>query len=95
MATKPKDGDHVDLTRKVESFSIPEPPKTWKPSMTKSFTHEYGSAVGTPSLPVNELAAQYVREMYPHVIEGSDRFKKLVDDTEAAYMDALNATKGM
>ena len=94
MAAKPKDGDRVELTKKVESF-LPEAADTWKPSMTKGFTHEFGSGTPTPSLPINELAAQYVREMHPHVAEGSERFVELVEATEAQYMDALNNTKGM
>lgn len=94
MATKSKDGDRLDFTRKTEGPGTYEPPNTWKPSMSKSFTHEFGSALPTPSLSVTELATQYVREQYgPHAPKGSDRFKKLVEETEAQYMEALNHTK--
>lgn len=68
---KPKDGDHLDLSKKVETFEVPKKER-WMPSSTKSFTHEYGKGAPTPS---PTLA---VAHHYPYLLEGTPEYERRV-----------------
>lgn len=97
---KTQDGKVYDLSNKVPTLEMTEPQnnKKWKPSLTDkttTFTHKYGHGLPNPSLPVNELAEQYVIENYVHISKGSPEFKRLTQSVTDQYMKSITETEGM
>jgi hypothetical protein len=71
----PKEGDYIDLTKKIETpdFSIPS---KWKPNVGETHTMLYGRGTPTPVPTTEELADRYVAQYYPYLLKGSDDYTR-------------------
>jgi len=78
----PKDGDYIDLTRKIETpdFSTP---KKWKPNEGQNHTMLYGRGIPTPSKTPTQIAEEWLHEFYPYLPKGSDEWNR-------RFKEALN-----
>lgn len=73
---RPKDGDRVNLARKLEVVDSSSDTEKWQPTEGKNYTHPYGKGTPTPSPTIEEMAKIDVRQYYPYLLEGSSEFER-------------------
>lgn len=81
---KPKDGDRIILTKKVETFAPIEDGR-WKPVEGNTKIGTYGIGTPTPSPTLQEMAEKDVAEYYPYLIKGSPEYLRRVAEFLAKY----------
>ena len=86
MKEQPKDGDAVNLSKKIE---VPEPLKTkWQPSPGDTKTMEYGKGSPTPSPSLDVVAQMDVSMYYPYLLKDSPEYNRRVREQLAKYAES-------
>lgn len=81
---QPKDGDHIDFNKKVETPDFSSP-KKWVPNDGNTQTMIYGRGTPTPSPTIEEMAEMDVATYYPFMLKHSEDWNRRYKEFLANY----------